>query len=81
MIWRPIWPYSSYGPSSWKHSNYWYTRKGHEKNGVKQYEFYDEKNDELIPEEELEHINPYLDNNFLSSTMNSGIMKIYQNDP
>ena len=34
------------------------------KNEVEQDAFYDEKNDELITEEELEHIHSDLDNNF-----------------
>ena len=52
-----------------------------ENNEFKQYEFYDETNDELITKEELEHIHPEPDNNILSPTMNSGITKIHQNDP
>ena len=52
-----------------------------ENNEVEKDELYDEKNDYLIPEKELEHIHPDLDNNFPSPTMNSGIMKIHQNDP
>ena len=50
-------------------------------NEVEPDEFYDETNDDLITEEELEHIHPDLDHNFPSPTMNSGIMTINQNDP
>ena len=44
------------------------------KNEIKQDELYEETNDELITEEELEHIHPYLDKKFPSPTMNLGIM-------
>ena len=51
------------------------------KNEAEQYELHDDTDDELIPDEELEHIHPELYNNIPYSTMNSGIIKIYQNDP
>ena len=50
-------------------------------NEAEQDEFYDDKNDDLITEEKLEHIHPDLDNNLPSPTMNSGITEIHQNDP
>ena len=52
-----------------------------ENNEAELKKLYDETNDELILERELEHIKPNLDNNFPSPTMNSGIMTIHQNDP
>ena len=51
-----------------------------ENNEVKQEEFYEETNYDLINEEELRHINPELDHNFTYTTMNSGIMSIHHND-
>ena len=51
-----------------------------ENNEAEQYEFYEKKNDELITEEELEHIHLYLDHNFKSPKMNSSVMSIRQND-
>ena len=39
------------------------------KNQVDQDEYHEETNDDLIPDEELEHFHPYLDNNFPSPTM------------
>ena len=50
-------------------------------NEVEPDEFYDDTNDDLITEEELEHIHPDLDHNFPSPKMNSVIMTIHQNDP
>ena len=50
-------------------------------NEVEPDEFYDETNDDLITEEELEHIHPDLDHNFPSPTMNSGIISIQYNYP
>ena len=35
----------------------------------------------MITEEELEHIHPDLNHNFLSPTMNSGLMIVYHNYP
>ena len=52
-----------------------------ENNEVKQDELYDDTNDELITDEELEHIHPDLNKHFPSPTMNSGIMTIHQNNP
>ena len=52
-----------------------------ENNDIDQDEFHDETNDDLIPDKEPDHISPYLDNNFSSQTMNSGIMTIHHNDP
>ena len=51
-----------------------------ENNEAEKYEFYERKNDELITEEELEHIHLYLDHNFKSPKMNSIVMSIRQND-
>ena len=50
-------------------------------NGFKQDSFYDKTNYEFITEGELENIHPDLDHNFPSPKMNSGIMKVNQNDP
>ena len=52
-----------------------------ENNDLYQYEFHDEKNNELIPDEELEHIHPDLDKSVPSQTMKSGITTIHKNDP
>ena len=52
-----------------------------EHNEVYQDELHDDKNDGLIPDKELEHIHPDLDNNFSSPTMNSGIMTTHHNYP
>ena len=38
-----------------------------ENNYIEQDEFHDNTNDDLIPEEELEHIHPYLDNYSISN--------------
>ena len=48
---------------------------------AEQKEFSEDKNDNFITEEELEHIYPDINHNFPSSTMNSGIMIVYHNDP
>ena len=50
-------------------------------NWFKKDEFYDETNYDLITEEEIKHVHPNLDKIFPSPAMNSGIMKIHQNDP
>ena len=50
------------------------------KNDAEQDKFYEDTNDDLITEEELENIHPGLDHNFTSPTMNSGIMSIHHND-
>ena len=52
-----------------------------ENNEIEQDKLYEDTSDELINKEELKHIHPDLDHNFLYSTMNSGIMSIHQNDP
>ena len=52
-----------------------------ENNEVEKHELYDETNDDLITEEELENIPLDLDKNFPSPTMNSGIMAVHQNGP
>ena len=41
--------------------------------------YYSVKN--TITEEKLEQIQPYLDHNFLSHEMNSGLLDVYQNKP
>ena len=55
--------------------------ENNEKNYIYQYAFYDEKNEDLIADKELEYIHPYLENKFPSPTVKSGIMKIDPNDP
>ena len=51
-----------------------------ENNEVEQDEFHDEKNNCQAPEEELGHIHPDLDFKKSYPTMNSGVIKIHQND-
>ena len=52
-----------------------------ENNEVEHDALYYEINDDFITEEELEHIHPDLDKKIISPTINSGIIKIHQNDP
>ena len=55
--------------------------QGMENNDIEQEKLYEDRNDDLINEEELDHIHPDIYHNFPSSKMNSGIMLIFHNDP